>query len=252
MRYTGLLGNANVLAINFTLAAIAVWLEGARFPLVLRVLSFLSANYGIFLSGSRKGLLLGVALLLLSIKHITDRLSLLKRGFLLGSLMVATILFYQYFDSILSFLRVNIVSIRRLGGALSGTNSSFLIRKSMIEDGYSIWLNSPLFGEGFGYFASTNIYATYSHNNYIELLVSGGIVAFFLYYTLYLVILYKAFRNQRCELFGFFVIVCILLVVDAAVVSIVGRSYMLFVVLLLAHCTEKPKTYGPVSLLSGQ
>ncbi|MGH0052900.1 MAG: O-antigen ligase family protein, partial [Sphaerochaetaceae bacterium] len=52
----------------------------------------------------------------------------------------------------------------------------------MIQDGWQMFLENPLFGKGLNAFREIVDYKMYSHNNYIEILVSWGIVGFLWYY----------------------------------------------------------------------
>ena len=87
-----------------------------------------------------------------------------------------------------------------LNGLLyGGTNEgSFNLRNQMIEKGWGYFLERPIFGHGINNFrvlhgAETN-FSTYAHNNFIEILVSGGIVGFVIYYSIYAYLLIKLFK----------------------------------------------------------
>ena len=66
------------------------------------------------------------------------------------------------------------------GGLNSGSTSE---RIYFIEKGINGFFESPLFGHGFKSFQAK--FSLYSHNNYIELLYSFGLIGFFLYYSIY-------------------------------------------------------------------
>lgn len=67
--------------------------------------------------------------------------------------------------------------------------SSTQSRLDYIEAGWALFLKSPIWGNGIGC-AGYAIYSgdrlTYLHNNYIELLASGGIIGFLLFYIPYI------------------------------------------------------------------
>ena len=71
--------------------------------------------------------------------------------------------------------------------------SSTETRMDFIRLGWQQFLESPIWGNGIGcagYAMQEEYgYVTYLHNNYIEILASGGIIGFFLYYTPYFVLL---------------------------------------------------------------
>lgn len=75
----------------------------------------------------------------------------------------------------------------RLVSFFSGENDmSDLERKRMIELGMELFEKRPILGYGMGSFGLFYFRDTYSHNNYLELLVSGGVVALVLYYLILL------------------------------------------------------------------
>lgn len=237
-RVSGLLGNANVLAISLSLSSIVIWLIPG-IPRSVRLLSLFTAVYGITVTGSRKGVILCVALLLIVVKRLSNDLSRNKQIAILGSLPIVLAVFYQYIDDVLYMLSDNVLAINRFTQIFSGKDSSYSEREWLIDTGYQIWLKAPLFGEGLGQFEFISGFGAYSHNNYIELLVSGGIIALFLYYTLYVLIIFYAYKFQRNELFYAALVVTTLLVVDTAMVSFVGRSTMLFIAFALVHFSRK-------------
>ena len=80
-----------------------------------------------------------------------------------------------------------------------GTNEgSFNLRNEMIEMGWNWFLKRPIFGYGINNFRvlyeSVTGVSTYAHNNFIEILVSGGVVGFILYYSIYAYLLVKLFK----------------------------------------------------------
>ena len=71
--------------------------------------------------------------------------------------------------------------------------SSAQTRIDYIELGWEQFLKSPIWGNGIGCAGYAILesygYITYLHNNYIEILASGGIIGFVLYYTPYILML---------------------------------------------------------------
>jgi O-antigen ligase len=242
-RYSGMLGNSNVLAINFSLTAIVIWLFSKKIVLPVKILSIATAFYGIYVSGSRQGVILGVVILLIVFKQMTSNFSRLKQVAFLITLSIILIFFYHYFGDVLYLLNRNVLAFNRLTQMFDGQESSFSERKYLISLGYKIWRQSPLVGEGLGQFAATSGFGKYSHNNYIEILVSGGVIALLLYYSIYTQIIYYAFKSQRNEITYSLLIVITMLLLDTAAVNFVSRSFMLFTAVALAHYS--PKGYQP-------
>lgn len=243
-RFSGLLGNSNTISVNFLLAALTIWIDAPRFNLSVKILSLLTAFYGIYVSGSRKGVILGGALLLLVGMRLSEQISLWRKIAVTCTLLLLSVIFYQYFDDVLTILNDNVLAISRFTEIFSGGEASFSERKWLVETGYLIWQESPILGSGLGQFATISGFGAYSHNNYIELLVSGGVIALFLFYSFYALIIYYAYKYHRNEYLYAILIVITLLVIDTAAVTFVGRSAMLFVVFVLVHFSKKTRKYG--------
>ncbi len=94
-------------------------------------------------------------------------------------------------------------------------------RIEMTHSGWQIFGENPLFGHGRGYFAATSGFGTYSHNNYIELLVSYGIVGLLLYYGMFIYVLagllFKLRHNDHAKFF--LVLIVMIMFSDMASVS---------------------------------
>lgn len=77
-------------------------------------------------------------------------------------------------------------------------DSSALLRAKYIEVGIQAWKKSPVLGYGIDNFRIINLNATghltYSHNNFIEMLVGVGGIGFFFYYFYYFKLLYEYIR----------------------------------------------------------
>lgn len=75
----------------------------------------------------------------------------------------------------------------RLESFMSGElNISDTRRMEMVEYGLGLFKLRPIWGYGLNNFRVLYVGRTYSHNNYVELLVSGGLVGLILYYLMYL------------------------------------------------------------------
>lgn len=68
-----------------------------------------------------------------------------------------------------------------------GNTTSDNIRRSMVSVGWELFLEQPVFGYGLSNYQILSAMGSYSHNNFIELLVSLGFVGTALYYLMYLV-----------------------------------------------------------------
>lgn len=75
-------------------------------------------------------------------------------------------------------------SVDVITGTGRGDNSSRL-RLNMILDGWDVFKERILIGYGANNYRMVTRYRTYSHNNFIEMLVDFGFVGFILYYSIY-------------------------------------------------------------------
>lgn len=88
----------------------------------------------------------------------------------------------------------------RIEGAIGLLNkrgqadSSALLRAKYIDVGISAWKQAPILGYGIDNFRIINLHTTghltYSHNNFIELLVGVGGIGFLIYYSYYIKLLF--------------------------------------------------------------
>lgn len=97
----------------------------------------------------------------------------------------------------------------RIEGAIGLLNkngqadSSALLRAKYIDVGINAWKQSPVLGYGIDNFRLINLHATghltYSHNNFIELLVGVGGIGFLFYYSYYIKLLFDYLKMHFCH-----------------------------------------------------
>ena len=118
-------------------------------------------------------------------------------------------------------------------------DSSIVSRASYIALGINYFKSSPILGNGINCFKTLpGAYGTYSHNNYVELLFSVGILGTVGFYLIYLFILLKAINNKRssnceCSAMSIGIIISCALT-DFAQVVYYDRGALLFIVLALS------------------
>lgn len=156
----------------------------------------------LFLTGSRTGIILILCFLMLYYttlsRNVSSKIKYIFGGFML--IMISYVLIMN-----VSFL-YNIVGNRvevLLNGVSSGwdyeSGTSAYYRDIMIQRGISLFKERPLFGWGLDNFTKLSPYGTFSHSNFIELLVSCGIVGFLIYYFAYTVLLKNTFKFRNNE-----------------------------------------------------
>jgi len=238
-RYSGLMGNANALSMSMAFAALLIWLFPERFNLPVRMLGISIAFYGMYVSASRKGALMVAALLLLVfLKHV---ITLSKAKIILYITMITTsmLAFYEVLKEIFVQYSTKILVVDRLMDTFTGQEVSFNTRVSLIDTGWELWEKAPLFGYGFDQFSSLAGTSSYAHNNYIELAVSGGIIALMLFYSLHFTILHNAIKQADELRLRLLILVAAILVIDTATVSFYDKSVMCMLGIFLAVSSEQ-------------
>ena len=142
-------------------------------------------------TGSKKASLMAVAgVLFVVVFHYG--LKRLYKTFLIGGI-VLVIAWYVIQLPIFN------VAYQRLTSYFTGEGNTLSdnIRQDMVRFGWQLFKERPLFGYGLGSFQSLYYIKSYSHNNYIEVLVSGGLVGFVLYYAMYLLPVFMVFLGKN-------------------------------------------------------
>lgn len=209
-----------------------------RFFTVLKMLFFLAI---IFLTGSRKGVIMVLAAIFLI--AILGK----KKRFLLNLFIFAGIAVLLYLLLTKVELFYNMVGYRfeyLFDFLNTGSTEDYSIesRSQLVEIGWYYIQYKPWTGFGYDCFKlvsglKSNIseFYLYSHNNYVELLFSGGIFALVLYYLPILWLIIKVSKNLKQEkvLKYCFVILVVKHLIEYAYVSYYSRidAYVLAIVL---------------------
>lgn len=191
-RRSGLVGNANLYAIQASLPLFAVLIWGRGLSKVLVALGVACAIYAVFITGSRKLLFIWVFLLLaVFIKLYAKKPWVVLVIPAMSVVMIVLILDNSgLLDSLVGRSR-NVLAVDRIFLALEGKDNSILLREQMIGVARHLFALKPIFGGGLGYFAEVGGFYAYAHNNYWELAVAGGLVLLLSYYLVHLMLLIK-------------------------------------------------------------
>lgn len=110
---------------------------------------------------------------------------------------------------------------------LSSVNTdvdSTLKRVIMIKKANQMFMKKPILGWGIGAFARYSGYGYYCHNNYMELLVSGGIVGFIIYYGYIGIKAFKScffYKNEYKDLL--YILIISIFILDMGTVNFYSR-----------------------------
>lgn len=144
-----------------------------KFFFIISILLFL---WVLFSSGSRKNAIACIVFLGVLIYYFSKGR---YRWSLLIILVIGIIAYHLVLDSILS---ETAVGARMQGDTLERGATN---RGRLIEEGFSFFFKYPLLGVGLGSFTSFSSSGLMSHNDYIEILSSTGIIGFFLYMPIF-------------------------------------------------------------------
>lgn len=145
----------------------------------IHIISFVIFSFFAFSSASRKAMLMIVAgVIVISVIHFGFR-KIYKTLLMTAVVVVAAVFVLRlpYFSQINSRL------IKLFSGEETATDRE---RSAMVQYGLQLFRERPIHGFGIGNYETMYIRGVYAHNNYIELLTSGGIVALILYYLMFL------------------------------------------------------------------
>jgi len=209
-RIGGVLGNPNNYGATLLFAiALATYLVSTRLRKWQRVLLIVAIpwlSWNVLLSGSRTAILglvvfVGALLLLYTRRVVTKRpFRVIMTWVLLAGVLTAG------FSSIFNLdLRVQ----RRLDNmwlVVRGTNlqdlpeGSLITRYRFIRTAFQVWRDHPLLGVGtnqFRYYATEynpNVFASYAHSDYAEILADFGLIGFLLYYVFFFLLSMRVLR----------------------------------------------------------
>lgn len=143
---------------------------------ILLVLAMVFFIFILFKSGSRKSLAATVVFLGLS-----GFLFMKKRN--LGLMILVILIGFASFNWVYNYiLESTTVGARLTGDHLEGGTA---IRMELVNEGYQLFLSSPVIGIALGSFSSYSSSGMVAHNDYIEVLASLGLMGFILYMAIF-------------------------------------------------------------------
>lgn len=254
VRALGTLGNPNVLAIFMIISMFVsiVYLskekEISRPFFYYQYLNIILSAYVIFLTVSKKGILFGSTFLIL---HLFISLKEVKNIFRITvAIAIGVAIMFYFVDMNNLFDSYNNV-IKRFVAMQTELNSPKSLgstgeRKHFIEMGWIYFTHRPLLGYGLDSFGTFE--GTYAHNNFIEVMVSTGIVGFFVYYSMHVYLIYKSFKLPKSDLkYILLYFILIVTAMDVAVVSYYNKFYIL-VLLFISILIKKQESISRVKI----
>ncbi|MBN1461177.1 MAG: O-antigen ligase family protein [Armatimonadetes bacterium] len=192
--------------------------------------------YGIvFLSGSRKGMIFVLAGCVLILGYWVWLQPVRRR--MLVSVLVVLILAgvgYVLYQSP-KVERVSEITAFLRGESVQDTG--LVKRGEMLDDAVDLWLQRPLTGWGLDRFREVSGWATYSHNNYVELLANEGLLgtlAYLLVYTTLLISLLRSLRRSKDAVLSaelYWALVVLLIMIGWSAAAVTYYSHIMWLVL---------------------
>lgn len=237
------LGNVNTVGMSAAFSAFAslyFFKKNMRNNKSLYIIIFLFTSPVVFFTASKKALLIllmGVFYAVYMAQRKKNFVSLFK------SLFILSLLFFISFVIIsqipfLSLIYRRIISL--LSSLTSSSDGSYSdsLRLEMIITGLSDFVKSPIFGRGI--YSSYSLFGTYSHNNYVEILLSTGLLGFFFYYLGYF-LSYKYLSKVSSisyRLKGFLILIlATILLLEISLVTYYSRYFHILLTTIAAAAT---------------
>lgn len=226
IRFWGTFNNPNLGAISFVFSFMFAdfYLKEQKlyissFKRILLILIIIISFFLVVATASKKGIVLLVMYLSYKIFSLKIKTLFSKNIIIVGLIAVLSIQFIEINIFTDSFF----ATLQRVDAFLTQFNSTTNIGGStseriyFIKEGLKGFLQSPILGNGFKSFEAK--YDHYAHNNFIELLYCGGLLALLIYVSIYFKLL-AGIRKQRKELKTLVIFsILALLAIDIAAVT---------------------------------
>lgn len=195
-RSSSLAGNPNAFGMTciWSLATVAILggIMRRRSAKVLVVSVVPALMGGVAYSGSRKAVVLVFVFAAAYLWLCYRRLVLRRIGALVGVLVVVSVVvvFARY------VLRGTFVE-QRLSLAAAGEDDSTVVRRLLILEACRVFAEHPVAGIGLGEYVNTSEFKRYTHNEYLEIASSTGLVGAALYFGIYVSVWRRLSRVRR-------------------------------------------------------
>lgn len=155
----------------------------------------------VLLTGSKKGLV-GIVAYVISFKLFRGKISdIIYILLVIASLTVVVFQNEFLYDVIGHRLEGMLVVMGVMDSSvISDTAMSDQMRGQMFFLGLDMWARHPIFGNGLGYFEINSPMRLYSHNNFIEILVTYGLNGLIIYYSLFIAMLVKIMNRIKTNI----------------------------------------------------
>lgn len=248
-RIGGEIINENTLAIFFSYTFITLFFEALNNKRWILLIPATAIVAVIAMTGSKKGMIDIVIGMLFSIIFTQGNKVSLKKFIKISLWLIlgGLILYFAWQMPIFSVMRERFEAMFSfLSGSEKIMDYSTRERQILIESGVNQFYKTPFIGIGIGatgYITESAVgFSTYLHNNYIELLASGGVIGFILYYFPILGFVIESWKLQKQSVNSKICIIFVIvsLVNDAASVQYFSKfTYIVFAITVANIIYEK-------------
>ncbi|MCD4827132.1 MAG: O-antigen ligase family protein [Acholeplasmataceae bacterium] len=229
------LGNTNTVGLKLAFLFVLIFYKLLYFKTKItgKIIFFITMIFSFgfsMLTGSKKAIIfIFLGIFILSFPKINFRRNGLKS--VINFVFIALLIYILYY-SIFNFELFRTISYRITQllnfFSNSGGSESELLRAEYIKQGIIETLKSPFLGRGA--FSSYSFFGTYSHNNYIEILLNTGVIGFFIFYISYFFLTFelkKQDSSNKFRLLGIFYLLSIV-ILGFSMVYYYDRYFMIF------------------------
>lgn len=209
----------------------------SKFKLIFYLVTIVFLGYISLFTGSRKGLFILIAGIALYYFLTSKNKKILVFSGVVGFIFLS----YYLIMSVPGLYNVLGIRVEGLLVQITGkgiVDNSTRTRMLMIDYGISWFKQNPLIGYGMNNYRTLLAWATgrstYSHNNYVELLVGVGAIGTIIYYYIYMYIikqLFKPARKKETTASLFFSLMIILIIIEYGLVSYYDNLMQLIICL---------------------
>lgn len=122
--------------------------------------------------------------------------------------------------------------IKSISGERGGDHSTQL-RMNMVKDGWKVFKERIPIGYGADNYRYVSSFGTYSHNNFIEILVDFGLIGFMLYYLIYLNVLKNLVGLKKNSSKALLCIFLVRFMMEIAMVPYYDKTHWIMMALFL-------------------
>lgn len=188
------LSDINMLGVycGFAIIIAAIFLITKKKFKLLYIAAIVVMTPFLMFTGSRKAVLLVVVGLLTFMFYYSKDGKILKRLFAIAAVLAVVVILIETVPAF-AIIREHFEDLVNLLTGEGELDKGDINRMKYIERGWGYFLEKPI--AGYGFLGSYYFFGTYTHCNYIELLMNNGIFGFVVYYVMRLAILGKVVKH---------------------------------------------------------